>query len=134
VDYVNSALDAGFSLSLTGRVDTREYTARILAIARANAALDRVAPEMRRWRMTSFQPVPAGDQDLARAEEETGAPLLGEARYRITVGRPDAERRRPDDHRVVEVEIGEVATLFVGALPRVLIKRADTAWRAVETP
>jgi hypothetical protein len=134
VDYVNSALDAGFSLSLTGRVDTAEYTARILAIARTNVALAAVAPEMLEWRMTSFQPVVAGDQDLARAEEETGVPLLGEARYRITLGRPDAERRRPADHRIVEVEIGEVATLFVGALPRVLIKRADAAWRAVETP
>jgi hypothetical protein len=134
VDYVNSALDAGFSLFLTGRVDTAEYTTRILAIARTNVALAVVAPEMLGWRMTSFQPVVAGDQALARAEEETGAPLLGEARYRITLGRPDAERSRPADHRTVEVEIDEVATLFVGALPRVLIKREGAAWRAVETP
>jgi hypothetical protein len=134
VDYVNSALDAGFSLSLTGQVDTAEYTARILAVARTNVVLAVVAPEMLRWRMTSFQPVIAGDQDLARAEEETGVPLLGEARYRITLGSPEAERRRPADHRIVEVEIGEVATLFVGALPQVLIKREGAAWRAVETP
>jgi hypothetical protein len=134
VDYVNSALDAGFSLSLTGRVDTAEYTARILATARTNAALDRVAPELLRWRVISFQPVSAGDQDLARAEEETGAPLLGELRYRITLGRPGDERRRPGDHRMVEVEVSELATLFIGALPRVLFKRAGAAWRAVETP
>jgi hypothetical protein len=134
VDYVNSALDERFSLTLTGQVDTAEYTARILAIARTNVALEAVAPEMLGWRLISFQPVVAGDQDLARAENETGAPLLGEARYRITLGRPDAERRRPGDHRQVEVEIGEVATLFVGALPRVLVKREGAAWQAVETP
>lgn len=134
VDYVDSALEAVFSLSLTGRVDTTEYTARILAIGRTDAALAEVAPEMRRWRMTSFHPVSTGDQELARAEEETGATLLGGARYRITLGRPGAERRHPADHRKVEIEISEIATLFVGALPRVLVKRAGTAWRAVETP
>ena len=134
VDYVDSALDKRFSLSLTGRVDTTEYTARILAIARMNAALAGTEPDMRRWRMTSFQPVSTADQELARAEEETGVPLLGDARYRITLGRPGPERRHPTDHRKVQIEISEVATLFVGALPRILVKREGAAWRAVATP
>lgn len=77
---------------------------------------------------------PLTDRELARAEEETGVSLLDDARYRITLGRPGTERRYPADHRKVEIEVSEVATVFVGALLRVLLKRAGAAWRAIETP
>jgi hypothetical protein len=128
VDYVQSALDGLFSLALTGKVDTTEYTARILAMARAYNAL-RIAPRDPSWRVLSFRVVAASDEELRGAETEAGARLEG-SRYRIVFGRSGNLRSDPSNHRRVLVDVHETATTFAGALPVILVKRADDAWRA----
>ena len=140
VDYVRSALDGRFSLALTGRVDTEEYTARILAMARAYAALGvdpsrptQGEPRDRRWSVLSFRTLAPGDGGLRDAQAQAGAVLRG-ARYRVELGLRGLARRAPGDHRKVRREIAERATLFVGPLPWVLLKRADAPWQLVRTP
>lgn len=129
VDYVRSALDSRFSLELTGRVDNVEYTARILAMARVYKALG-IDPGDRNWRVTSFRTVAASDKELREAEREAGVRLRGN-RYRIAFGRTGEPRIHPNDHRRVLVDITETATAFAGAMPLILVKRADSPWRSV---
>ena len=133
VDYVGSAFENSFSLALTSKVDTVEYTARILVMARAYEALG-VNPSDRSWRVLSFRAVAANDRELREAEAEAGVMLGGDRRYRIIFGRAANAQRHPSDHRTVRIEIGETATLFAGAPARVLVKREGDAWRVVVTP
>jgi hypothetical protein len=138
IDYVRQALDGRFSMALTSRVDLPEYTARILAMARAYHALaTRRTIESPRSvresaRVLSFRTIAAEDEALRRAQEETGMELRG-ARYRIVFGWDTFESPH-EDHRKVEVELRETAVLFVGELPQVLFKRTGESWQAVPTP
>ncbi|MGH2840579.1 MAG: hypothetical protein ACRDKY_07130, partial [Solirubrobacteraceae bacterium] len=59
VDYVQTALDGGFTLALTGKVGVVEYEARVLVAARAYLALG-IEPDDRNWRLLSFRAVQAG--------------------------------------------------------------------------
>jgi hypothetical protein len=149
VDYVNSALDGRFTLSLTGQVDTAEYEARILAIARAYVALeeklgielyDPVGVEQNEpehpWRVLSYRTVVSGDQELKRAEEEAEARLVGDRRdrlYRIVFGRVETKRKHPGDHRKVLVTVSRIVKLFGGTMPQVLVKDEGKPWQAFKT-
>jgi hypothetical protein len=138
VDYVQQALDGRFSLTLTGRVGLADYTARILAMARAYHALTKrrtvESPRSPRDspRVLSFRAVSADDEELRTAESEAGVELQG-ARYRVFFGWDSFESPHAD-HRKVKVELGATAVLFVGELPGVLFKRTDESWQAVPTP
>lgn len=130
VDYVQSALDGAFTLALTGRVGVVEYEARVLVAARAYLALG-IEPDDREWRLLSFRSVQAGDDELGEAQDETQVNLSGD-RYRLVFGRR-GDQLDTDDHRKVRFEISEQATLYAGALPRLLVKRTAGSWRAVRT-
>ena len=134
VDYVQSALGERFSLALTGKVTFAEYTARILAMARAYEALELASgdPDAQDWRILSFLSAASNDEELQDAQTQTGVLLQGTV-YRIAFGRPAEMRPSPDDHRKARVKIAETAVLFVGVLPRILIKRAETPWQAIPT-
>lgn len=135
VDYVNSALDGRFSLALTGRVNLAEYSARILAIARAYTALRTLGVERLEeegWRIVSFRSADIEDEELQQAATETGTDL-GSAWYSMTLVRHDGVNKSQDDHRKVRLQALETMEVFSGALPRVLIKQEDGVWRAVPT-
>jgi hypothetical protein len=130
VDYVQSALEGRFSLALTGKVDTTEYTARILAMTRAYAALHLNARDRLDWNVLSFRAIAADNEERRSAEGETGTRLESPC-YRITLGRRGAERRNLRDHRKIQVEMSETVRLLVSTPPWILIKRGTAAWQAV---
>ena len=129
VDYVHSALERRFSLSLTARVGVEEYLARVLAMVRAYAALGVDVDDDRGWTLVSFNAVPATDPELRAAETEAGL-RLRPPRFRFLFGRRGTERPQAD-HRRVAVTLRDTATVFVGALPRLLTRRNAGPWRAV---
>ena len=130
VDYVQSALDGSFTLALTGAVGVAEYEARVLVAARAYLALE-IEPDDRDWRLLSFRAVQDGDDELEAAQEEADFVLSG-ARFRLEFGQRGAELDT-DDHRKVRLEVDERATVYAGALPRLLVQRTGGAWQAVRT-
>lgn len=130
VDYVESALGGEFSLALTGRVDTPEYEARILAVARTYLAL-RIEPGNRRWRLLSFLVAEPGDEARSAAEGAAGVTLPGRA-YRLVFGLAGTAAPDPADHRQVRIPMQQMVTAFAGAGPTVLVNR-DGDWTAVRT-
>jgi len=132
VDYVRSALDNRFTLALTGQVDVAEYEQRVLVAARAYIALG-VPPDTRQWSLLSFRAVAGEDAaELADAEAQADTALAGD-RYRLEFGRRASQAPDPQDHRKVRVQLAERATMFAGAEPQLLVKRAGGAWQAVQT-
>ncbi len=130
VDYVQSALERGFSLSLTAQVGTEDYLARVLAMVRAYAALGVDVNDDGGWTLASFKAaIPANDPELRGAEAEAGL-RLRPPRFRFLFGRRGTERPQAD-HRRVRVTLRDTATVFVGALPRLLRRRNAGPWRAV---
>jgi hypothetical protein len=146
---VTSALGGRFTLALTGQVDTAEYEARMLAIARACEALGELGeketpcdPETEEdpdnpWRVLSFKAVDSGDPELKDAEEEAKARLVGHRLYRIVFGRVEPERederKHPGDHRKVLMKMSRIVKLFGGTVPQVLLKDEGKPWQAFKT-
>jgi hypothetical protein len=125
-DYVENSVQKKFSLSLTGKVDVREYQARVLAMANVY----RVIPEARdQWSVFSFRQVQPTDSELQQAQTQTTTTLAGII-YRFELYRPGNSSPNPDDFRKQLVEIQETATLFVTPL-NILLKRNNNAWRRV---
>ncbi|MBW4627400.1 MAG: hypothetical protein KME49_18320 [Brasilonema octagenarum HA4186-MV1] len=127
-DYVESSLQKKFSLSLTGKVDVREYEARVLAMANVY----RVIPEARgQWRLFSFRQVQPTDSELQQAQTQATTTLAGII-YRFEIYRPGDPSANPnsDDFRKQLVPIQETATLFVTPL-NILLKRNNNAWTRV---
>jgi hypothetical protein len=133
VDYVQSALDARFTLALTGVVDIVQYEARVLAAVRAHLALGIADPRNERnWRVLSFLTIDDSDAELVAAQTEAGGAVLAGPIFRLGFGRLGAERVQ-SDHRRARFPVAEHATLFAGAGSRLLVKRAGRPWRAVVT-
>lgn len=130
VDYVRSALDNLFTLAVTCKVGVAEFEGRVLVAARSYLAL-KIKPDDRTWRLLSFRAVQEGDDELDAAQAKTGVTLGGD-RYRLEFGH-QGNQVDTDDHRKVRYEIGERATIYAGALPRLLVKRTGGSWRAVRT-
>ena len=81
VDYVESALSNRFSLALTSKVDTQQYTARVLAMARAYLAVG-VLREPRYLACCDIMHR-GGDLHLSRVDERLDdRTALGQARSR----------------------------------------------------
>lgn len=135
VDYVNSALGGDFSLAHTARVDLEEYAARILAMARVYAAFRKLGieePEQAGWSVVSFRRAAADESELQQAAAEAGTGP-GDPCYRVLFVRHDGNEEPSEDHRKVRRRVLETATLYAGALPRILLKTAGEPWRAVRT-
>jgi hypothetical protein len=132
VDYTEQGLRGRFSLALTGRVDTIEYTARVLAMTRVYQALG-LTTARRRWPVLSFRPADPADDVLLRAQADTGTTLQGQV-HRIELFERGRERPHATDHRRVHVEQLGRLTTYVGALPVVLVQRNGGAWQAQTTP
>ncbi|MBW4593323.1 MAG: hypothetical protein KME46_10470 [Brasilonema angustatum HA4187-MV1] len=128
-DYVESSLQKKFSLSLTGKVDVREYEARVLAMANVYRVLN-ITPDQRgEWSVFSFRQVQPTDSELKQAQTQTGTTLVSSI-YRFEIYRPGNSLPNPDDFRKQLVPIQETATLFVTPL-NILLKRNNNAWTRV---
>ncbi|MDY6938799.1 MAG: hypothetical protein SWY16_14135 [Cyanobacteriota bacterium] len=132
VDYVENTLDGKFSLALTGKVDVREYIARVLAMARAyrGAGIEGFAKQS--WAVLSFRGVGSTEAQRQEAETQTGVQLQGDV-YRVEFVRRGSERPHPEDLRKVHYEIGDRTVVFVGSLPQVLVTKNEGGWDVVRT-
>ncbi|MBD2439598.1 hypothetical protein [Nostoc sp. FACHB-110] len=125
-DYVESSLQKKFSLSLTAKVDVREYEARVLAMANVYQVL-RIRPEARgQWSILSFQLVQQNNSELQQAQTQTRTLLSGNI-YRFEIYRHGNSFLDPADSRQRLVEIEETVTLFVTAV-NILWKRGNGSW------
>lgn len=147
-DYVENALQNKFSLALTGKVDVREYEARILAMARVyrelgikeedffrdgmsegeeRAAFDEITAKKAEWSVLSFRTVSSADQELQQAQAQTNAELQSSPLYRFEIyryGKPPEDIDAPRKSFFAE----ETVTLFVDPV-RILLKREEGEWK-----
>ncbi|HZA25588.1 MAG TPA: hypothetical protein VFA32_23825 [Dehalococcoidia bacterium] len=128
VDYVENALQNRFSLALTGRIQTREYVMRVLAMARAYLALgvSNVGGK-RSWNVLSFRPAPAEDAERKVAEEEAGRALGGTV-FRFEMYKPALAPAQPADHRKIHWRMRDRTVLFVDGTSTVLLKTGSGPW------
>lgn len=125
-DYVESSLQKKFSLSLTAKVDVREYEARVLAMANVYQVL-KIRPEARgQWSVFSFQLVQPSNSELQQAQTQTLTRLGGNI-YRFEIYRHGNSLLDPADSRKRLVEIEETVTLFVTPV-NILLKRGNGSW------
>jgi hypothetical protein len=125
-DYVENSLQKKFSLSLTAKVDVREYEARVLAMANVYQVLT-IRPEDRgKWSVFSFQSVQANNSELQQAQTQTRTTLVGNI-YRFEIYRHGDSFLDPEDSRKRLVEIEETVTLFVTPV-NILLKRGNGTW------
>ncbi|PZX04542.1 hypothetical protein C7437_10454 [Psychrobacillus insolitus] len=132
VDYVNNALYKSFSLSLTSRIDIREYQARLSTMAHVYAALGIAHDEKSNWGVLSFREVDLSDKELQTAQESTHLLIFPAATPRGTVYRFEMYLRGKtspagNDFRKVHVKINEKVILFVNGV-KILIKREGSDW------
>ncbi len=130
VDYINNTLGQKFSLALTGKVDFKEYTTRILAIVRAYQASN--ITNKRIWAILHFRPVDSSDLTLQQAQQETGETLQGNI-YNVEFFRRGSQSNHPTELTKVQVKIDSRISVFVGVLPIVLVKRNNEGWEAIDT-
>jgi hypothetical protein len=144
VDYLD--MMGTMTAALTSRIGFDEYTARVMAMSRVYWSLGIHDPEVERehpgdheaamiqimaakssWAVRSFQPVGAGDAELAAAEAATGVRLAGPRRYRFEVFRWGRQFTDPGDIKVMLVEMLESAVVYVAG-STVLIRRDEGPW------
>lgn len=124
-DYVENSLQKKFSLSLTGKVDVREYEARVLTMANVYQVLGITGNARGQWSVFSFRRVQPTDSELQQAQTQTRTTLRGSI-YRFEIYRHGNSFLDPDDSRKRLVEIRETVTLFVTPI-NILLKRGG-AW------
>lgn len=132
VDYINSSLEEKFSLALTGKVDFKEYTTRILAIVRAYQASNIDGNEKRQWAILNFRAVDSSDRNLQEAQNQTETTLQSQI-YNVEFFLRGSQTAHPSDLTKVQVAIRDRISVFVGVLPQVLVKRNGQGWQVIAT-
>jgi hypothetical protein len=131
VDYVEHALHNKFTLSLTGTITTRQYLARVLAMARVYKALGvDDSDDKRSWNVLSFRTVQANDAELQTAQTAAGRVLSGDL-FRFEMYRPGNVLDQPADHRKRHRAVNARTVVFVGGNPSILVKPDNSSWRVV---
>lgn len=142
VDYID--LLGTMTATLTSRIDTEEYQARILAMESVywglgihdpdfvakygeHAAVYKVLQAKAAWAVLSFRAVQSDNSDLAAAQQATGARLAGPRHYFFHVYRWGKQMPDPGDMRVAFVEMLEQATAYVSG-NTTLLKRENGPW------
>jgi hypothetical protein len=141
-DYVRNALADKFTVRLTAKVDFKEYTDRVLAMAfgylalgvertngAQNPALKNLENERKKWIVLSFAALPAGAPDRTQAGLDTGTSPTGSV-YRATVFRA-AKAIVPANFRRRQIAItGRIELILAPDNKLVLMKTpAATTWR-----
>jgi hypothetical protein len=142
IDYVNNALQNKFTLSLTSKVDIREYKSRMIAMWKTyeasietvgSSTIEEITDRRTEWPVLSFRKVAIAElQELKEAQTQTDEILHGTI-YRVEIYHPGNTSPHPNDHRKILVEIRHRSVSFVGSSATVLVKHDDAPWRAVET-
>ena len=129
-DYVQSALDGKFTLSLTSQVNAAEYQRRVLHMAEVYRAMTAAGlPEPREgWSVFSFRPVAAGDLELAGAATEALAAVPAGPVYRFHLYQPGAKTAVAQKPHLVRVRILDEVFFFAGALA-LLMKHGNANWK-----
>ncbi|WP_075312672.1 hypothetical protein [Bacillus wiedmannii] len=132
VDYVNNALHKNFSLSLTSRIDIREYQARLKTMANVYAALGIAHDVKENWVVLSFREVDLSHEELQMAQKITHSSNFAAATTRGTVYRFEMYLKGQtlpveNDFQKVHVEINKKVILFVNSV-QILIKHEDSDW------
>jgi hypothetical protein len=122
VDYVRNALNNLFTLRLTGRVDSKEYQRRVLAmafaylVAGAERTGNTITPvrltdfrdaegkkqpgERRYWKLFSFRTVARGTPELELAQQQAHTVLPGDV-YRFELIEVALDKGKPTDGPVI---------------------------------
>lgn len=140
-DYVENTLQNKFTLSLTGKIDTAEYKARLLAMAYAYKALglryyENPDPQKGKfdlykqksfWKVLSFLVITSSTNELDIAQAETATILSGTI-YRFEVFKP-GEEVKSNNFQTVKYKIQERVILFIDGR-NILIKNEKSKWEA----
>ncbi len=133
-DYVEAALNNKFSLAATGAIGTREYEARVLAMARAYRALgittgdgEELIRRRASWSVLSFTKLAKRTAELLKAEKAVGEKCTLPV-YRFEMFRYGKPISVPGNARRVRVQVRERALLFVDGL-NVLSRRGTKNWK-----
>ncbi len=128
-DYVESALQNKYSLSLTGKVDLPQYKSRVLTMARVYRVLSlKTFSQKAAWSVVSFRQVVATDRELQQAQNQSGTVLQGEI-FRFHLYRHGTSTRNSTNSRLRRVAILEESILFVDAM-KIILKRGTANWEA----
>ncbi|HEX7154843.1 MAG TPA: hypothetical protein VF618_25395 [Thermoanaerobaculia bacterium] len=135
VDYVESALADRFTLELTSAVDTHQYTARVVAMARAYRAIGVTSSRQKgEWQIISFRSIAATSKDVKAAKSDTGVQLGGPI-FRFDLYQPVLVAAQPTNHRLRHLGISNRTFLLVGGNREIMVKQgAAPAWRIVNVP
>ena len=132
-DYVESALQNRFSLTLTGKIDISEYQARVLAMARAYLAVGVSNPNDRgQWSVLSFRKLTPADPALQTAQTQTGIVLQGDV-YRFQLYLHGLVSQHPTNMRQRRVEVRDRVELLIDPL-QILRRSDDGLWTVVDVP
>jgi hypothetical protein len=128
VDYTLNALKKQFSLSLTGKIDIKEYESRVLSMARVYQALNSIDAEQKAsWSLVSFNTISKDNKDLKSAENQTGTELDLPI-YKFELYKHGTETLDPNNPRKVKVAVlGDKVTLFTSPI-QILKKIGNGPW------
>jgi hypothetical protein len=141
-DYVRTALANKFTMRLTSKIDFKEYTDRVLAMAYGylalgvertsgaqNPALAKLKEERKRWIVLSFTSLPAGTPERTQAGLDTGTSPTGSV-YRASVYKA-ATPIVPADFRRRQIPItGRIELIVAPDDKLVLVKTpTESKWR-----
>ena len=108
VDYIDNALENKFSLSLTGKIDTKEYKSRVLSMAKVYKTMNLTSQTRGLWSLFSFTKLSVSDSISKEIMNEHSNVLLQDSIYRFDLYRPDQERLAVENnHKKIRIPILE---------------------------
>ncbi|MCX4173393.1 MULTISPECIES: hypothetical protein [Paraburkholderia] len=130
-DYVETALNRGFDISVIGQTTMEDYVARTLTMAMVYSALGVTKHEEKLiWSVLSFQLADITDSDLLEALKATGRRMDPRYTYRyVMIDHADRGATDPEDFKKVRVKFGSLHLMF--ADPILVLARDDSGtWTA----
>ncbi|MED3025637.1 MULTISPECIES: hypothetical protein [Bacillus cereus group] len=146
VDYVDTALQNKFTLSLTKLINVEEYKNRVLAMAYVYLALglslkdSKGIDEKRMWNILSFREVSFSDEELLIAQTQAKNSSFGKITERKTVYRfelfqhTQTDKKHPctdkaTDFSKYQIKISNKTICFVNGT-NILVKHENSNWQA----
>jgi hypothetical protein len=129
-DYTLNALENKFSLTLTGKIDIKEYESRVLSMARVYQTLKSTTTEQKAsWSVASFNTISKDNAELKSAESQSGSALESPI-YRFELYKHGTKSTEPNDVRKISVAVvGDKVTLFTSPT-HIIRKTGDESWEA----
>jgi hypothetical protein len=128
VDYTLNALKKQFSLSLTGKIDIKEYESRVLSMARVYQVLNSTNTEQKAsWSVISFNKISQDNEDLKSAQNQTGI-KLDLPIYRYELYKHGSKTIDPNNaHKIKVAVLGDKITLLSSPI-QILKKIGNRKW------